>query len=184
MGADSEGMEYVDWKFRILEGLPATGDLPIQFSATGMGMHSEGLVIAFSSESSGESWVGNFQRGLSNFDDAVRHPNGVDVIVVAGGEAYVVNPATHSLQENFGGAFETISEVPDAKYLIFGTSTDFVAVGPAGRVWRSERIALDGVRSLHLDGLTLKGEADNGFDKWLPFSVDVLTGACDPWWEP
>jgi hypothetical protein len=177
-------MDKGDWKFRILEGLPGTGDLPVQFSATGMGTHSEGLVAEFWLESTGESWVGNFQRGLTHFDSILQHPNRHDVIVVAGGDAYVVNPETRTLQDNFGVVIETITPVPNQNYCIFGTSTGFEAVGPGGRVWRSDRIALDGIRSVHVEGSTLKGEAYNGFDKWLPFSVDVLTGASDAWWEP
>ena len=175
-----------DWKFKILEGLPATGDLPIQFSATGMGMHSEGLVSKFWSESSNESWIGNFQRGLNLFDHAVQHPNLVDIIIVAGGDVYIVNPERRTLQDNFGGDFETITAVPDQSLYIFGMSIAFEAVGPKGRTWRSARIALDGIRSLNLEGSDLTGEAYNQDDQWIPFSLDVVsgefTGGADIWW--
>lgn len=175
-----------DWKFRILEGLPATGDLPTQFSATGIGMHSEGLVAKFWSESSDESWIGNFQRGLNLFDQAVQHPNLVDIIIVAGGDVYVVNPERRTLQDNFGGDFETITAVPDQSLFIFGTSIDFVAVGSKGRAWRSARIALDGIRSMKLENGMLTGEAYTLEDQWTPFSLDVasgeFTGGADIWW--
>ena len=59
--------------------------------------------------------------------------------------------------------------------LIFGTSTDFEAVGASGRVWRSRRISWDGIRSLKLESDTLTGEAWS-LDIWLPFSLDINSG--------
>ncbi len=175
-----------DWKFKILEGLPATGDLPIQFSSTGMGMHSEGLVAEFWSESSNESWIGNFQRGNNLFDHAVQHPNLVDVLVIAGGEAYVVNPGGRTLQETFGGTFETIIAVPDQSLFILGTSVDFEALGSKGRARRSARIALDGITSMKLENGMLTGEAYTLEDQWIPFTLDVasgeFTGGANIWW--
>ena len=78
-------------KFKILAGLPVYGDLPEQFSATGIGMHREGFVVQFFPSEKIASWIGNFQRGLNFFDEAFEHPDGSSVVVVAGGECYIVD---------------------------------------------------------------------------------------------
>lgn len=162
-------------KFKILAGLPVYGDLPEQFSATGIGTHSEGLVVQFFPAENRASWVGNFQRGLTSLNEVFEHPDDSSVIVIAGGDCYIVDIENRKLKDNFGGVFETVISVPAKNILIFGTSTDFEAVGASGRVWRSRRISWDGIRSLKLESDTLTGEAWS-LDIWLPFSLDINSG--------
>ena len=169
-------MSESNWKGEILGGLPASGDLPVQFSATGLGMHSEGVAVQFSSDGSHDAWVGNFQRGLNRFDALIRHPDGIDFIVIAGGQAYVVDPTSRVLKEHFGAFFETVTHVADLNIYVLGTPIDFEAIGATGRIWRSKRVALDGIRSLALNGSVLNAEAYAMEDEWLPFTIDVQTG--------
>ena len=75
--------------FEVLPGLPAVGPYPEQFAPDGRPTHSEGLVVRVLPRK-GEPWVGNFQRGLSKLDAVLAHPNGNNVIVIAGGQAYEV----------------------------------------------------------------------------------------------
>jgi hypothetical protein len=163
-------------KFKALDGLPVYGDLPELFSATGMGIHREGFVVEFFPTENRASWVGNFQRGGTQLNEVVEHPDGSDVIVIAGGECYVVNVENRQLKDNFGGYFNVIIPVPEKDILIFGSSIDFEAHGSSGRVWRSGRISWDGVRLLKLEGDTLTGEAWSFEDVWIPFSLDVNSG--------
>src|SRR5688500_14316736 len=99
-------------KFEILSGLPGSGDSPIQFSATGMGTHSEGFVVRFITARNAVPWIGNFQRDLSRLDTVVEHPDATDLIVIAGGDVYIVDVESRSLKETFGGTFETLISVP------------------------------------------------------------------------
>ena len=163
-------------KFKILAGLPVYGDLPEQFSTTGMGMHSEGFVVQFFLADNQDSWVGNFQRGLNSFDEVLEHPDAVSVIVVAGGECYIVHVENRKLKDNFGAMFETVIRIPEKNIIIFGTCIDFEAVGASGHIWQSRRISLDGIHSLKLEGDTLTGEAWSFEDIWIPFSLDVNSG--------
>ena len=163
-------------KFKILAGLPAYGELPEQFSATEMGTHSEGFVVQFFPAQNLASWVGNFQRGLTSLNEVLEHPDGSSVIVVSGGECYIVDVESRKLKENFGGAFETVIRIPEKNIFIFGTSTDFEALDSSGRVWQSRRISWDGIRSLKLESDTLTGEAWSFEDIWIPFSLDVNSG--------
>jgi len=77
--------------YDVLPGLPPYGDWPEAFTSTGHGRQHEGFVVRFNPDGE-SSWVGNFQRGLSSFDLVCEHLNGRELIVVAGGEAYVVDP--------------------------------------------------------------------------------------------
>jgi hypothetical protein len=163
-------------KFKTLAGLPVYGVLPEQFSATGMGMHREGFVVEFFPTGNRAPWVGNFQRGVTRLNEVVEHPDGCTVIVVAGGECYVVDIENQQLKDNFGGDFDVVVPVPEKDILIFGSSTDFEAIGSSGRLWRSSRISWDGIRSLKLEGDTLTGEAWSFEDVWIPFSLDVNSG--------
>ena len=161
--------------FKILSGLPVYGDLPKQFSATGMGMHREGFVVQFFPLNN-SSWIGNFQRGLTSLDQVIQHPDNSSVIVIAGGECYVIDVENQKSKVDFGGAFETIINIPDKQIIIFGTSTDFMALDSSGYRWESKRISWDGIRSLKLENEYLLGEAWNLDDVWLPFSLNVDTG--------
>ena len=82
--------------FRTLVGLPATGPWPEQFSATGRGTHREGFVVEFNPGTS-SSWVGNFQRGLTNCDAVLLHPNAHSAIVIARGQCYLIDPKDRRL---------------------------------------------------------------------------------------
>src|ERR1044072_8062729 len=145
-------------KFKILAGLPAYGEIPEQCSATGMGSHSEGFVVEFY-PSNNSAWVGNFQLGLMSYCDVVAHPDGCSAIVIAGGEAYVVNIQNRKLIGTFGAMIDTVIPIPEKGIVLFGDCVQFWAYGSSGCLWRSRRISWDGIRSLTLKGEPLPGEA-------------------------
>jgi len=78
-------------RWEILSGLPPYGPPALNFSATGTGLHREGYVVRFFPDGT-EAWVGNFQPGFVSFWDVAEHPNGEDIVVIAGGTAYVISP--------------------------------------------------------------------------------------------
>ena len=147
------------------------------FSATGQGTHREGLVVRF--YPSTDSWVGNFQRGLTSLDEVFCHPDGRHVVVVAGGTAYVVDAEDHRLVAHFGAQIEQIVLVPASGFVLLGNGLWFEAIGPTGTAWRSRRISWDGMRSISLAGTVIRGEAyaPEGPDgMWYAFEVDAMTG--------
>jgi len=163
--------------FEILPGLPTSGEWPEQFSATGMGTHQEAFVVKFHPDNL-PSWVGNFQRGMTNLSEVFDHPNGTNVIVVADGQGYIVDVSNRQLIESFGGIIDSIIRVPNANIIIFGDCTNFMAYGPAGTLWRSQRVSWDGVRSVTIKGNELVGEAWTPMgESWKPFAVDIASGA-------
>ena len=162
--------------FEVLPGLPGVGPYPEQFSATGKGTYHEGFVVKFHPRSS-ESWVGNFQSGRHGFTGALPHPDGRTVIVVAGGQAYHVDPETRVLLRQFGGRISEVMKEQGRGLLIFADDLRLWAMSASGTRRETRRISWDGIRGLTLDGDSIVGEAhDPMSDSWCRFSVDVETG--------
>ena len=107
--------------FEVLPGLQGTGPYPEQFTPTGKGMHHEGFVVRFHPPSA-ESWVGNFQGGLSSCRTAIAHPDGRTVIVVSDGQAYHVDPVSRSLLRHFGAMIADVIVDPAKASLLFLTA--------------------------------------------------------------
>ncbi|HWI61418.1 MAG TPA: hypothetical protein VNT75_06260 [Symbiobacteriaceae bacterium] len=162
--------------FHRLPGLPATGPLAEQFSATGLGKHREGLVVRFEPPG-GSPWVGNFQPGLSDFSTVVHHPDGFHVVVIAGGQGYIVHPHSRVLIEVFGGAVEWCFAMEDPPLLVEHDGLSFSAFGVKGHLWETPRLSWDGFRHVRIEGGIITGEAWNPMgETWDVFTVHLATG--------
>ena len=163
-------------RFRILPGLPSTGDWPEQFSATGRGTHSEGFVVEFLPERK-PSWVGNFQPGLTHFEAVLPLPNGMSFVVIAGGQAYVIDPDERRQLMTFGGQIDTALVAPEVSLVILSNGIDLEAWNENSRRWKTRRISWDGIWDLKIDRGCVTGQAWDPFeDCETPFSVDLRTG--------
>jgi hypothetical protein len=163
-------------KFEVLPGLPPYGDWPEAFTATGQGRHREGYVVRFEPDGAAP-WVGNFQSGLASFDTVLEHPNGRELLVIADGQGYVVDPLDRSKREYFGAQIEVALQIPELSSIVFGNGLWFESLGPAGWQWRSRRISWDGMQDLRRIGLRLFGQAWSPLeDRWLPFELDLRLG--------
>jgi hypothetical protein len=162
--------------FEILPGLPTSGPPARYF--TERGKFSEGLVVRFCPKRS-EPWIGNFLGGQTNYDAVLDHPNGTDVIVVAGGDANVVDPENRQIRQSIAKHVDQTIRFPSLEMIVFPNMTDFVAITADNSGWRSERISWDGFRNLKVRDNDLLGEAYTPLeDAWVPFKLDLLTGRC------
>jgi len=100
-------------RFRVLNGLPSTGPYPEQFSTGGRGTHREGFVVEFFPEKK-PTWVGNFQPGVTEYSAVLPHFDGTALIVIAGGQAYVIDPEERRLLTVFGGSINLALQVLSA----------------------------------------------------------------------
>jgi hypothetical protein len=158
-----------------LPGLPATGPYPEQFAPGARGTHREGYVVGVSVDDQ-EEWVGNFQRGGSNYDATFAHPNGRDVLVIAGGQGYVIDPIVRRLQSMVGGAIVNVHVVDDGQLLILDQAISFEAIDAKGSRWHTRRLSWDGFAHVVFSGGKITGRAWALGDSWLPFEVDLNTG--------
>ena len=136
--------------------------------------HREGFVVEFRYDN--EVWVGNFQRGLSGFDATITHPDGRSVIVIAGGQGYVIDPRVQNAISTFGGGISSVADAHPHR-VVFSTLTEFSAYGAKGEEWRTRRLSWDGFRAIRVEGDTLNGEGwTPAGERWVAFSVDLSTG--------
>ena len=164
-------------RFEILPGLPTSGPPALYFIERGK--FSEGLVVRFYPEQS-EPWIGNFLGGnFTNYSTALDHPNGADVVVVARGDACIVDIEKRYIRKDLAGHVDQVIAIPSLGMLVFPNMTDFIAITADNAGWRSERISWDGFRNLKVLGNDLLGEAYTPVeDSWVPFTLDLRTGHC------
>ncbi len=160
--------------WRVLDGLPAYGDMPEQFSATGQGMHREGFVVEFTPPDA-PSWIGNFQRSMTSLDVVIASRGDGTVTVIAGGQAYVVDPVSRSCVRTFGGQIEHVFDLADRT--VFSNGLWLEATDGERLLWRTRRLSWDGMMDVRVDGERIVGNAyDPMTDEWTPFSVEVANG--------
>ena len=164
--------------FTIQEGLPPYGPAALPFPESGQSAFREGLVIRFSG-TTGDSWIGNFQRGFPDgFDFVVDHPDGRHVIIIAGGTGYIVDPGLRRQTHLFGGGVDFAQDVQGLGLVVFSDGVSFGAIDAGGTRWRSEQVSWDGIRNIVVDDATLRAEAWSPIpDRWHPFELNLLTGA-------
>ena len=165
--------------------IPVPGNVQVQVEERRVkvkGPHGEltlvchpNISVEFDSGAGGASWVGNFQRGNTSLDAALAIPGSSRVLVIAGGEAYEVEPSSRSCVRMFGGSIEELLE-HDGR-LVLSNGIWLEAFGAEGFIWRSRRISWDGFRNLRVEEGEVLGEAWNPFeDECVPFAVDLSTG--------
>jgi hypothetical protein len=162
-------------EFEVLPGLPTYGPMAKTFSATGQGMHCEGFVVRFMGRTF-ESWVGNFQPGLTKFSGVHEHPDAKHVIVISGGEGYIVDPELQTVSMNLGGMINSVTPIPDKKALLFEEVIHLRLIDPSGIKWCTKRLSWDGIRNISVDEGNILGEAADYTDTWYPFKVSLDTG--------
>ena len=158
--------------FQILPGLPGEGTLPLQFSASGQGMHREGYVVSFR-PSPADSWVGNFQPGLSSYYEVIPHET--HLVVVAGGQAYVVDPHAKQVVACFGGQIQLAQ--PLAEGLLVSNGLWFDLLAGTNLKWRSKRVSWDGLRNTSIHAELVSGEGWRYDNSWHSFSIRISDGA-------
>jgi hypothetical protein len=162
--------------FRRLAGLPPYGPRAVSFPTDWESRGHEGLVVEFASPS-GQKWVGNFKPGLGGVDGVLLHPNGAEVLVIAAGSVWSVDPFSRDATE-LAVAVDAIWPVNDPDGVVFSLQgLAFLRLGPPGILWRTRQISFDGFRHIELSEHALAGEAWSAIDdSWIPFSADLHTG--------
>jgi hypothetical protein len=165
-------------RFEVLPGLPTYGPMAISFTKNGAREHREGLVVRFYPTKS-EPWVGNFIGGMTACNIVLEHPNETYVIVVARGEAHIVDPERRVVLDRMMADIQQAFSLPALGFVVFQGLTDFSALKADNSGWRSPRISWDGIRNVKVRETELLGEAYTPIgDTWVPFKLDLLNGHC------
>lgn len=159
--------------FQILPGLPAYGAPATAFSADGTGSHAEGLVIDFHGE-----WIGSFAKGKTDHDALLFSQAAPDQAhVISGGNHFVVNVKCKSALLTARGWIGASIFSRSAGLAIVFDLTHATAYSGCQKIWESERIGWDGIRSVSEVGAEVRGMAYDPFDDtWSSFTLDPATG--------
>jgi hypothetical protein len=98
------------------------------------------------------------------------------VIVIAGGQAYVVDPTSRKGEDVFGAAIVCAYPIDDRRLVILDhQGIRFEAIGVDGRVWTTPQLSWDGFKNVSVDSNWIRF-AWRFDDTWRAFEVDVVTG--------
>nr|WP_315142720.1 hypothetical protein [uncultured Flavobacterium sp.] len=161
-------------RYEILQSLPAYGPMYISISENDETFYSEGLAVRFF-KSDGTDWVANFKLGWTGLNAVYEFTNQPNILVIAGGTCYLMNPEDEKPKSTFGVGYETVIKTLDGK-LILQDLTDLTIIEPNGERWSTERISWDGIKNLKLEGNLVSGlsfDPLNNKKEWVEFVVDL-----------
>jgi hypothetical protein len=162
--------------YRALPGIPPYGPAVTSFPSEWGLRGKEGFVVEFLPESPA-SWVGNFCHGLGELEEIHLHPNGHEVVVIAAGDIWFVNPDARAAQRG-AGVVSRLWEIGNPRRLVLcRQELAFSCIGSAGEIWHTRRLSWDGVDGLQISEGELSGSAWSPIENsWMPFTVDLRSG--------
>lgn len=181
--------------FEILESLPTYGPMYIPVPPESEAFHSEGVAVRFC-KSDQTDWVANFNPGGTNLSIVLELSDSQNLLVIAQGQCYLMNPESHEPVAIFGGSYTNIFEKGDGQWVL-QNSIELTIVEPDGRHWDSPRVSWDGIEVTKIEGSVVSGFAFDPMydaDEWVEFSFDIdtreLVGGSyyreresRPWWK-
>jgi hypothetical protein len=140
------------------------------------------LWVKFSDKDGVTEWIGKFATGASSSSrvDKVIQPD--RFFISAGGFGYLVDATNRKLLNHHFEDFtqDVVFDAQTNRFIV----ADFVRLRilDSGKVvWASERIALDGIRALKMEGRKVQGLAVTGFngeESVFTFDLDTLEVKC------
>lgn len=136
----------------------------------------EGLVVRFHT-ASGQSWVGNFQPGLTSYSKVVMHPSGQSVIVVSGGDTFQIDIETRSLLCLIAHDITEVIESSRHQVVALVGLISVYLLHADGRTVETQQVSSDGIEDVVFANNVLYGLAfDPITDMMRPFSIDIDSG--------
>ena len=168
-------------RYEILKSLPAYGPMYIPVSESGELNYSEGFPVRFY-KSDGTNWVANFKTGWTELAEVFELKDTFNLLVIAYGQCYIMNPEESKPVSAFGGAYATAFKIHD-RQIVLQDDTGLTVIESDGKYWHSDRISWDGLKISGVQGNLVTGVAFDPMhdsDEWVDFTYDldskVLTG--------
>jgi hypothetical protein len=175
--------------------LPTYGPMYVPVTDSGKPFYSEGFAVRFY-KTDGTEWVANFEPGCTDLKEVVELEKTKNLLVVACGTCYIMNPDETKPIEVFGVSYSGIFKVSNGR-LVLQDQIDLTIIEPDGTHYDTERISWDGLAEIKVENNWVSGLAYNPMydaDEWVEFKYDldtkILTGGrCysfenkKPWWK-
>jgi len=172
-------------QYDILESLPVYGSMHVSIAQNDKPFYSEGFPIRFY-KTDGTSWVANFEFGCTSLSAVYELPDTPNVLVIAGGSCYLMNPDHKRPLTAWGISYEKVLCMANGS-LVLQDLTNLTIVERDGTYWTTERISWDGFKNLEVKGNTIEGFAYdpmNTTNEWIEFLYNTeskeLTGGSYP----
>lgn len=165
------------YEVEVLEAAPDDARI---FERSGSGRSGE--VVVDLSPDGGEPWVGVVRAGGPSVRGALSGvfstPSKSGLCVVARGDAVLIKVEAPERSEaiDTGGPVVSVRPVVDEGLLLLASPWMITAIGEAGILWQTGRLAIEGVRLDEVEGGRLAGVADPDDDEPRDFVVDLHTG--------
>lgn len=161
-------------RYKILESLPPYGPMYMPISVDGKEFYSEGFVVRFY-KSDDTEWVGNFYPGGTTLREVVELHDTTNLLIIADGTCYIMNPESSVPLMAFGGDYLNIFKANRNKFVL-QDSVGLTIIEPDGTYWDSERISWDGLADVTIENNTVIGISYDPMydaDEWVYFSYDI-----------
>ena len=181
-------------RYEILSSLPAYGPMYVSVSDNQEPFYSEGFVVRFYKADATE-WIANFQPGWTDLKQVIELEKTTNLLVVACGTCYFMNPDETKPLDVFGVDYCKIFKASNGRVVLQG-QTSFTVIEPDGKYWRTQRISWDGLSEVNIVSNLLSGFAYNPMhdsDEWKHFTYDIDTKTLiggtyhiiekKPWWK-
>lgn len=162
--------------YEILNALPTYGPMYVPVTGDDEPYYSQGFTVRFYKDDKSD-WVANFKPGWTGLNAVYELDNQQNVLVIAGGTCYIMNPNDSKPIEVFGVGYETVIKTLDGR-LILQDLTYITVIEPNGEYWNTERISWDGLKDLKLEGNLITGLSFDPMDdkeEWVKFVLDLET---------
>jgi hypothetical protein len=138
--------------FRKLPRLPADDDSSIVAFPPEWAKHKPGGLIVEFVGGDGQTWIGNFRKGATALSQVVLHPNGRDVVVIADGALWIVDPQRRTARDVWTDAREAW-HIQNPDRFVVSDGRSFLCLDAGGDRWRTAPLTtLTGFDALQLDG--------------------------------
>lgn len=160
----------------MLSSLPSQGSMYVSVTNNGESFYSEGLPVRFY-KADGTEWIANFQPGWTYLKQIIELEDTQNLLVIACGTCYLMNPEETKSIEVFGVGYSDIFKASNGRFVL-KDQTDLTIIEPDGTHWDTERISWEGLSKINVENNLVSGLAYNPMpnaDEWVAFKYDLDT---------
>jgi hypothetical protein len=184
-------------RYEILQSLPTYGPMYIPVTEDGTPYYSEGFPVRFIRKN-GTEWVANFKPGWTNLKLVVELKKSSNLLIIANGTCYIINPENTIPISVFGVDFSDVLNANNDR-LVLHNEIELTVIEPNGDYWNTERISWDGIKELQIIDNNITGLSYDPMnsDEWIPFKYNIDTRILEggsypryfpqnnkkPWWK-
>lgn len=184
-------------RYEILNCLPTYGQMYVPVAKDGEAFYSEGFPVRFYKTDRTE-WVANFKPGWTDLKEIIEFENSSNLLVVACGICYLMNPNSTKPIEVFGVDYSDIFKASNDRFILHD-QTKLTIIETDGTHWDTERISWDGLAEIKVENnlvIGLSYDPMHDSDVWDKFTYDldtrILIGVsfnksdiknAKPWWK-